>query len=82
MVAEAEGLSITGIKTEPAYCYKVAIANYEKAMNFFVATGIRIALCAIMCEDLAEVYSRRKEWGIKAKRLPLYKSRCDLGCTC
>ena len=49
VVAEAEGLSITGIKTEPAYCYKVAIANYEKAMNFFVATGIRIALCMQLC---------------------------------
>ena len=72
VVAEAEGLSITGITTEPAYCYKVAIANYEKAMRLFCSNGYSSCpVYAIMCEDLAEVYSRRKEWGDQSEAFAL-----------
>ena len=72
VVAEAEGLSITGYKLEPTYCYKVAIANYNKAMNTFESNGTSLCpVFAIMCEDLAEVYSRRKDWGDQSEAFTL-----------
>jgi hypothetical protein len=72
VVAEAEGVSITGTDIEPTVLYKQAVKEFRTALEILESYGASSSLLyAELCEELAKVHARRLQWGDQSEAFML-----------